>query len=407
MPPHDGSAATATRPAHLVAAGVLTLALVGDAMLYAVLPATAETYALGAAGVAAVLSINRFVRLLLNPLVARVVARTGLRAGSLIGAALAVLSTAAYAVAPGLAWLLAARVVWGSAFATLRLSMLAYATLEPRQAARRLGNATALQELAPAVLLVAGTAALAWLGVRGLFAALAVLTLFALPLALALPRAQAPRVARSPTPVHEHGDAADTPARRRSRPWGASSVSASVAFGVDGALMAGVVLALIVIGWSPLQAAQTGGALLAARKLIQVATATLAGRIGERFGASSVVRWGALATTVGLAAMALAPWSSAALLGGAVIAMSAAALVLTLVPAVVAGGETGARLKQLGWLATGRDLGAAMGAAAAPLVLAGGATPAAVTWMFAAAAALVLVSLALWRTPAVERAASS
>lgn len=374
--------------AHLVAAGVLTLGLAGDAMLYAVLPASAATYGIGAAGVALALSLNRFVRLLLNPLAARLLARIGLRTGTLLGALLAAASTGAYAAAPGLALLLAARVVWGASFATLRLTMLAYATLEPRRAARALGNASALQELVPAVLLVLGTAALGWLGVRGLFAALAILTLVAVPLALALPAAPAP-----PRPAR----AAQRPTARPAAPWGPGTVAAAVAFGVDGLLMAGVVLALMALGSPPLAAAQTGGALLAARKVVQIVVSALAGRVGERFGVERVVRAGSLATAAALATMASAAWYDVALLVGALAAMVAGSLVATLVPAVVAGGDTRHRLGVLAWLANARDLGAALGAAAAPLLLMDASHGGAVAGAFGVGAGLVLVAYAAWR----------
>ncbi|TVR94848.1 MAG: hypothetical protein EA416_02895 [Trueperaceae bacterium] len=390
MPASDRGART--RRAHLVAAGVLTLGLVGDAMLYAVLPASAATYGLGAAGVALALSLNRFVRLLLNPLAARALARIGLRTGTLLGAILATASTAAYALAPGLVALLVARVVWGASFATLRLTMLAYATLDARRAPRRLGNATALQELAPAVLLVLGTAALGWLGVRGLFAALAALTLVSVPLALALPVAAAP-VRAGPSTTVATADMTD----QRAPPWGPGGVATAVAFGVDGMLMAGVVLALIALGWSPLAAAQTGGALLATRKVVQIVVSALAGRAGERLGVDRAVRSGTLVTALSLAVMAAAPWQPQLLLVGAVAAMIAASLVVTLIPAVVAGGGTRSRLAQLAWLANARDLGAALGAAAAPLVLMGAAHAGAVSLTFGLAAALVLVALFAWR----------
>ncbi len=381
-----------TRRAHLVAAGVLTLGLVGDAMLYAVLPASAATYGLGAAGVALALSLNRFVRLLLNPLAARALSRIGLRSGTLLGAILATASTAAYALAPGLVALLAARVVWGASFATLRLTMLAYATLDAKRAPRRLGNATALQELAPAVLLVLGTAALGWLGVRGLFLALAALTLASVPLALALPVAPAPVRAVTGTAVAP----SDTP-EPRSPPWGPGGVATAVAFGVDGMLMAGVVLALIALGWSPLAAAQTGGVLLAVRKVVQIVVSALAGRAGERLGVDRAVRAGTLATALSLAVMAAAPWQPQLLLVGAVAAMIAGSLVTTLVPAVVAGGGTRSRLAQLAWLANARDLGAALGAATAPFALMGAARADAVSLAFGLSAALVLVALAAMR----------
>ncbi len=377
--------AARTLPPHLLAAGALTLALVGDAVLYAVLPAAAASYGLGAAGVAAVLSINRFARLLLNPLAAHWLARVGLRHGTLAGTAVAVASTAAYAVAPGLAWLLAARVAWGAAFATLRLCVQGYATADRRRSARRLGNATALQELAPALLLVVGAAALAPLGVRGLFLALAGLTSLALVLAWALPRLPA----RPPEAV-----AADTPLR--GLPWGPGALAATVAFGVDGVMMAGAVLAFMALGASPLAAVQTGAWLLAGRKVVQVSMATLAGRVGERHGVIRSARWGGLGTALGLAVMALGPWWPPAVMVGALIAMIAASLVVTLVPAAAAGTDMPSRLRALGWLANARDLGAATGAVFGPLLLVG-AEATLVAWAFGLPAVLVVLGTAAWR----------
>ncbi len=377
-------------PAHLLAAGALTLGLVGDAVMYAVLPAAAAAYGLGAVGVAAALSVNRFARLALNPMAAAWLARTGLRRGGVVGAVLALVSTVGYAIAPGVTALLAARVAWGASFATLRLTVQGYATAQRRSAARHLGDAAALQELAPAVLLVVGTAALAPLGVRGLFWALAGLTALALPLALALPRSQrAPSLATA--------DATRAPPPAQTRPWGPGSLLAASAFGVDGVLTAGIVLALMAVGWAPLLAAQVGGGLLAARKVGQVVSAPLAGRAGERFGVVRVVRLAGTATTLGLIAMAAAPFSTAALLVGTVVAMLAGSVVATLVPAVVGGDHAAARLRQLGWLANARDLGAAVGAAVGPLLLVGAEHAGMVTLAFGVSAVLVALACVLWR----------
>jgi len=412
-------------PAHLLAAGALTLGLVGDAVMYAVLPAAAAAYGLGAVGVAAALSVNRFARLALNPIAAAWLARSGLRRGGVVGAVLALVSTVGYAIAPGLAALLTARVAWGASFATLRLTVQGYATSQRRSAARRLGDAAALQELAPAVLLVVGTAALAPLGVRGLFWALAGLTALALPLALALPpsrpeqssstaagapsgraagrgTATDPLESRAavantvaPNPASAGGTHGPTPAQ--AHPWGPGSLLAASAFGVDGVLTAGIVLALMAVGWPPLVAAQAGGWLLAARKVGQVLSAPLAGRAGERFGVVRVVRLAGAATTLGLIAMAAAPFSAAALLAGTVVAMLAGSVVATLVPAVVGGDHATTRLRQLGWLANARDLGAAVGAAVGPLLLVGAEHAGMVSWAFGVPAVLVALACVIWR----------
>lgn len=394
-----GQARVGRPPAHLLAAGALTLGLVGDAVMYAVLPAAAAAYGLGAFGVAATLSVNRFARLALNPLAATWLARAGLRRGGVVGAVLALVSTAAYALAPGLSALLAARVAWGAAFATLRLTVQGYATAERRRAARRLGDAAALQELAPAALLVVGTAVLAPLGVRGLFWALAGLTALGIPLALALPPSR--RAHRSATATVD-AETSSHPASRgasqaQSPPWGPGSLLAASAFGVDGVLTAGIVLALMAVGWPALLAAQAGGALLAARKVGQVLLGSLAGRAGERFGVVRVVRLAGAATTLGLMAMAAAPVSTAALVGGTVVAMLAGSVVAALVPAVVGGDQASARLRRLGWLANARDLGAAVGAAVGPLLLVGAEHAMMVTWAFGVPAGLVALACVMWR----------
>jgi len=199
------------------------------------------------------------------------------------------------------------------------------------------------------------------------------------------------------------GVASAEPPPPRPAPWGPGGLSASVAFGVDGVMMAGIVLALMAVGWSPLVAVQTGAWLLAARKVVQVVVAPLAGRLGDHFGPTRTVRWSGLATALGLSAMALGPWWPAALLVGAFVAMIAASVVTTLVPAAAAGSGTTERLRQLGWLANARDLGAAMGAVFVPLLLVGAEQATLVSWAFGVPTALVLLSTAAWR-PGAPRA---
>jgi predicted MFS family arabinose efflux permease len=367
-------------PPYLLAALTLTLALVGDTLVYVVIPATADVYGLGAVGVSLVLSVNRFVRLAFNPLAATLLRRIGLRRGTLLGALLATASTAAYAVAPGLAALVAARVVWGAAFATLRLTALGYATVERRSAARRLGLSAGVQELAPAAALVASGALLGLLGPRSLFVAVAAVTALALVIALALPRAPQ----REVPPPAAMARSARTPGLRR-----ASLAAMIVAFGVDGALVAGLVLALVARGLPPLEAAALGGVLLAARKVAQVVVSPLAGTAAARWGIRATVVIGLVATALGLALAA-----GGAIAVGSLLAMSAGAGTMAVIPAALAGDEPAARLRALGWLTTARDFGAATGAAAAPLALIGPGAAAAVGWTFGlTAGAVALVAL--------------
>lgn len=386
-------------PPHLLAAGALTLAMVGDSLVYAVIPAAAATYGLGAVGVSLVLSVNRFVRLALNPLVASWLTRVGWRRGTVIGVVLATVSTAGYAIAPGLAALLVARVAWGAAYATLRLTMFGYATTDRERSARRLGLAVGVQEIAPAVLLVVGASLLGLLGARWLFAALALLSVLALPLALALPRRSdaTPRAAAVESPGEAlTGDAGedqggDPDGGRVRGLWRASFATITVAFGVDGALTAGVVLTLLAFGSTPVEAAALGGVLLAARKVAQVTVSPAAGALAQRWGVTPTVTLGMLGTAAGLAGVALGH-----VLVGALVASVAAASVAALTPAAVEGDGSASRMRALGWLTTARDLGAASGAAFAPLALVGAGAAAVVGWTFGVTAGIVLVATVVW-----------
>lgn len=127
----------------LLAAAVTALCMVGDSMLYVVLPVHWKEFGLTAFWQAGMLlSVNRFVRLPLNPLVARLYRRLPARQGMLGAAALAVVTTAGYGAA-GTFWaLLALRALWGLAWTFLRLG--AYFTVMETAAAEERGRAMGL-----------------------------------------------------------------------------------------------------------------------------------------------------------------------------------------------------------------------------------------------------------------------
>lgn len=127
----------------LLAAAVTALCMVGDSMLYVVLPVHWEEFGLTAFWQAGMLlSVNRFVRLPLNPLVSRLYRRLPARQGMLGAAALAVVTTAGYGAA-GTFWaLLALRALWGLAWTFLRLG--AYFTVMETAAAEERGRAMGL-----------------------------------------------------------------------------------------------------------------------------------------------------------------------------------------------------------------------------------------------------------------------
>lgn len=113
----------------IVGISLITAAcLIGDSMLYIVLPLHFTEAGLDNLWeVGAILSVNRFIRLPLNPLVGWLYRKIALRTGIMLAIILAVLTTIAYSFIQGLyAWLFV-RCVWGLAWTFLRLG--AYFTI--------------------------------------------------------------------------------------------------------------------------------------------------------------------------------------------------------------------------------------------------------------------------------------
>ena len=80
---------------------ILSLALLGDALIYAVLPAYAEDFGLTLPWVGVMLSANRFVRVFAYGMIARLTYKIGVRRMCLGAAVLATVSTALYGIGEG------------------------------------------------------------------------------------------------------------------------------------------------------------------------------------------------------------------------------------------------------------------------------------------------------------------
>jgi MFS transporter, DHA1 family, inner membrane transport protein len=105
----------------------LGLGLLGDTLIYAVLPLYHAEWGISLAMVGVLLSLNRWVRLLANSLMAAIGEHIGAR-NLMIAAALgSVVATTCYGLDGGEALQIAARILWGISFAALNLGTLAYA----------------------------------------------------------------------------------------------------------------------------------------------------------------------------------------------------------------------------------------------------------------------------------------
>lgn len=105
-----------------IVALVTALCLLGDSMLYVALPIFYREVGLESLWeVGLILSLNRFVRIPINPIVGWAYRRLQLRTGLLISVILAIVTTVGYGVGSGLLVWISLRLVWGVAWSFLRL----------------------------------------------------------------------------------------------------------------------------------------------------------------------------------------------------------------------------------------------------------------------------------------------
>jgi len=118
-----GTGLGARLPPRWVVAVSLAVAasILGDSLLYAVLPVVWDDLGLAVGLVGVLLSVNRWVRLVSNSIAGWVVTRAGVRGPFVISLLVAALTTAAYASGLGFVVLLIARAVWGVCWSFLRL----------------------------------------------------------------------------------------------------------------------------------------------------------------------------------------------------------------------------------------------------------------------------------------------
>lgn len=103
-----------------MAAAAVGLAIMGDSLMYSLLPLEASHLGIALPLVGLLLSANRIVRLVSNTLVGAVFARVGPRLPFLAATLLALFTTLTYGWAPGVVVFLLARAGWGVAWSALR-----------------------------------------------------------------------------------------------------------------------------------------------------------------------------------------------------------------------------------------------------------------------------------------------
>lgn len=372
-PPPPPDPARADREAR-DASIVLGLTLPTDTVLYLLLPLHAAAFGVTLAEAGLLLAANRLVRILGYGWVARGYERNGPRLACVAAVLGSAAASLAYALLPGLWWLLAARLVWGLSFAAMNIATQALATAESGGAARRSGRSRAIIATGPMLGLLAGAALAESVGPQAVFLALAAVALLALPFARRLPAGRG-------LPVRAARPRLALPSRLDT--W-----SFVQGLALDGVFVLG--LSVLAGAAMPQGAALAAGAALALRYLSEILLATPGGVLAERFGALPLLVLLSLASAAGLALIAVG-----ALWTGVAVVVVVRGLLQPLPAPVAAEAHPGpGRVPALARLATWRDLGAGLGPLAAGLLL-----PVLAPWTVygGTAVALALAALALGR----------
>lgn len=292
---------------------VMSLALLGDALLYVALPTRAEELGLPLWAVGILLGANRIVRLATNAGAARLFGRVGGRA-PVIGASIAAAATtAAYGLAPAFLPFLLARMAWGTCFSILRLGAftVVLAASEPTNRGRLVGIYQSISRVGPVLSLLLGGLAVEALGYHVTFVLLALATLPAIPLAFGLSAAAYQPAAEAPD---ERPRGAELGARAgwRERWLGGPRLVAvklgmlSNGFASQGVVLATFSLALTEVAGTAEGAAALAGLLVAVRWGSDLALAPMLGHLSDRVGRGRMIPALLIAEAVAVAGLAAA-----------------------------------------------------------------------------------------------------
>jgi MFS family permease len=339
---------------------VIGLGLLGDTLIYAVLPLYHVELGMSLAMVGVLLSLNRWTRLLANSLVAGIGEHVGARRMMILAALGSVISTTCYGLDGGDALQIAARILWGISFAALNLGSLAYAVADRANAGKRVGASRGLIGVIQASCFIGGGLLVLQIGPRHVFLVLGALTLLAVVAALMLPPLHT-------EPTDRRGFRLPVP--HRLEVWGFL-----LGFTGDGVFLLTLAFLLkdSVTSVAPIMATAL---VLSLRCVMEASGGPVGGRMGDRFGARLV----ATVTGTVLVAGYLLIACHIDVVGSIVIVLSRG-LFNTLIPVMVMQRVTGGYLSSQASYSTWRDFGAAVGPLTAPWLFLNIAQ----SWLFAA-----------------------
>lgn len=265
----------------------LTFALMGDAFLYSFLPVNALSIHVPIVWIGTILSINRFTRILLNPLILRVFNRVGFRLPVIVAAAISVSATAGYGAGFGVATLLLLRILWGISYSVLRVAAITYAMDYPKKGLA-LGVSQSIVESGPLLGLLIGPLLFEIISPRSIFLVIALLSTPGIYFAFKLKernRAQGRQFSF-----------------KISFPSIFNRLAFLGAFAVEGMLVVliGVLVSDAKSNWSPVEITATAAGFLSFRRICSLLISPFAGWSADRYGLANIYSGSILLICLGL-----------------------------------------------------------------------------------------------------------
>jgi DHA1 family multidrug resistance protein-like MFS transporter len=381
----------------------MALSLTGDSTLYAVLPNHADVVGVSLGAVGVLLGVNRLVRIPANPLAGTLNDRLGRRKLFLLGLVVGIISTLAYGLVRGFWPILAARMLWGSAWSLINVG--GYTMILDRSSRADRGRMTGFYQmfyllgltLSPLV----GGALTDALGFQQAVVACAGLSMVGLAVAaVALPETGPERPAAGPRRAGPRLTLRHLLALRQAdrRLLLAAGLYFAIFFVSSGVLMSTIGLYLgqrwaggVTVGGVTVGVASMAGAMLALRAMLGIAAGPAAGSLSDRLRSRwPVVGLGLFLGLLGFALLSLGGGVLSVAGGVALVALSSGALIAALVAVV---GDLAAGSQQgviMGVLATAGDTGSAAG----PLLAYALAVGMDLRWVYVLCAGMLAAGLA-------------